>query len=265
MAGMVTYKSSTLNKTFLHVFNCLNFHELYNSDKACLSAKAGPAGRQGENTMRTSLTFLCLIFLSSAVWAETINLKEGRSVTGKIIQKSDSEVKVDVNGISMTYYVDEIKDIDGKPLVTPTPMATVAPKVPEIVATKIPILPAVPKEAPVNNPTDKKALILKFIDVFGTRAAMTRNFETMLSSLAQQRPEEAAKIKERFKIDEVIDRLIPLYDKYFTAEDLKFYIDFYSSEKGKKLIFNIGSVMKDSIQVGAGYLKEKFPELANEQ
>ncbi|MBF0489984.1 MAG: DUF2059 domain-containing protein [Candidatus Omnitrophica bacterium] len=203
--------------------------------------------------MKTLFTVVAFLFLSSSVFAETIHFKDGRSVNGKVLERTSSEVKVDVNGIPMTYYADELQDIDGNPI------GGDAPKAPVITATQIPIA-----TAPVSdNPAEKKALILKFIDVFGTRKAMTRNFETLLDTLAQQKPEDAAKIREGFKIDEVIDRLIPLYDKYFTSEDLKTYIDFYSSEKGQKLISSIGFVMKDSIEVGTAYLKEKFPEIDN--
>ena len=57
---------------------------------------------------------LCLMLLtSSLVFAETIHLKNGNSVSGKILEKNAQSVKVDTNGVSMTYYADEIKDIDG--------------------------------------------------------------------------------------------------------------------------------------------------------
>ena len=61
--------------------------------------------------------------------------------------------------------------------------------------------------------------------------------------------------------DEMIERLIPLYDKHFTSQDLKTYIDFYSSEKGQRLMVSIGAVTKESIEVATAYLKEKFPEV----
>ncbi len=197
--------------------------------------------------MKTVITFLSLIFLSSTVFAETIHFKDGKTVNAKILQKGSSEVKVDLNGMTMTYYVDEIQDIDGQAI------DAAAPKAPE-------------ETTSVSQaPQEKKALILKFIDVFGTRKAMTLNFETMINALSKEKPEDAKKIKEGFKVDEVIDRLVPLYDKHFTSEDLKVYIDFYSSERGQRLISSIGSIMRESVDVGASYLKEKFPEMVNEQ
>ena len=48
-------------------------------------------------------------------------------------------------------------------------------------------------------------------------------------------------------------------------EDLKTYIDFYSSSKGQKLIISITAVLQESVQVSVDYLKEKFPEMVEKQ
>ncbi len=57
-------------------------------------------------------------------------------------------------------------------------------------------------------------------------------------------------LKKKYTIDDCIDRLIPVIDKYFTIEDLKESIKFFSTDAGKKLIDysflqNIGKVSKD--------------------
>ncbi len=65
--------------------------------------------------MDNKLTILSLIFLfiSSYVFAETIVLKSGKTIKGKILEKTDSSIKVDIAGIPITYYLDEIENIDG--------------------------------------------------------------------------------------------------------------------------------------------------------
>jgi hypothetical protein len=90
---------------------------------------------------------------------------------------------------------------------------------------------------------------------------MSNSLEGMINNLAKQKPEEAQKMRDRIKVDEIIDRLIPLYDQHFTADDLQAYIDFYSSPKGKKLLTEIPSLMKESVGVSAKYFTEKFPEI----
>ena len=109
----------------------------------------------------------------------------------------------------------------------------------------------------------KKALILKFIDVFGTKAAMTENLKAMTENLPADNP-DYQKIKNGINVNEIIDRLVPIYDKYFTEQDLKDYIEFYASAKGKKLIDSIAKVMRESVDVSAEYFQEKFPETANQ-
>lgn len=213
--------------------------------------------------MKILIAFVLVLFVSFDASAEIITLKDGRRVSGKIAQQDGAQLKLDVKGVMMTFYIDEISDIDGKPVEAPA-----APVSKERSGRTSRTQPAVTADENsvgegdiLESPADKKALILKFIDVFGTRAAMTANFNAIIESVAQEKPDEAKRIREKFKIDDVIERLIPLYDKYFTAEELKAYIDFYGSPKGRKLTSNISLVMKDSIEVGAAYIKETFPEL----
>jgi uncharacterized protein len=109
-------------------------------------------------------------------------------------------------------------------------------------------------------PPTKKALILKFIDVFGTKEAMANNLNEMLQTLPPD-SEEAKKMKEGIKVNEIIDRLIPIYDKQFSEAELQAFIDFYTSENGKKLVAGIPAIMQESVEVSAQYFREKFPEM----
>jgi len=53
------------------------------------------------------------LFISSSIFAETIILKSGKTLEVKIVEKTDTYIKVDIDGISITYYLDEIENIDG--------------------------------------------------------------------------------------------------------------------------------------------------------
>lgn len=191
--------------------------------------------------MKKFFLLVVVVLLSSAALAETVNLKNGQTITGKILEKDAQSIKLESNGVATTYYMDEIKDIDGKTIEAP-----------------------VPAKAIVDDPKEKRALILKFIEVFGTRKVMAQNFEMMFESLSQEKPDMASKLREKVKVDEIIERLIPLYEKHFTSQELKSYIEFYSSPVGAKLINNISVIMKESIAVSTDYIKEKFPEMAKE-
>jgi hypothetical protein len=133
--------------------------------------------------------------------------------------------------------------------VAPSPVAPVAPAKE--------VAPTMPVAAPsaVLSP-EKKEKILKFIEVFGTRETMKMNFDQILASMP---PQDAEKLKGAFNIDEVIQELIPLYDKYFTSEDLDGFIQFYSSPTGHKLVQTIPLIMKESVDVSAKYFEEHLP------
>jgi len=46
-------------------------------------------------------------------FAETIALKSGKSVEGKLIEKTDKYIKIDFMGVPLTYFLDEVESIDG--------------------------------------------------------------------------------------------------------------------------------------------------------
>jgi hypothetical protein len=59
------------------------------------------------------------LFFPIFAFAETIVLKSGKAVEGKIIEKTDKYVKVDFLGVELTYFLDEIDKIEGELLVVP--------------------------------------------------------------------------------------------------------------------------------------------------
>jgi hypothetical protein len=192
--------------------------------------------------MMVMMIFLCL----GAASAVSVNLTNGNVVQGDIVKQDSKGLQISVDGVTMTYYADEIKDIDGKPFAA---------------GQKEPVSNT-PKPAPTAGGIgpDKRILILKFIDVFGTRQALTNNFELMLKQIAKEKPDEAQKIRQRVKVDEIIERLLPIYDRNFTSDDLKAFITFYGSAEGQKLISTIPQLMKESVQESVKYMEEKFPE-----
>ena len=186
--------------------------------------------------MKTIILGVMFLAAATSAGAETIYLKSGTTVNGRITEKTDTSVTVDVGGATATYYQDEIDRIEEGAAAAAVPGAPVS-------------------EA-------KKQLILKFIDVFGTRASMNANFEQMMASL---KPEDAEKLRNAFKVDEIIDQLIPLYDRYFTDADLTALIGFYGSPEGKKLVDTIPQLMRDSVEVSAKYFEAKMPQEFKDQ
>lgn len=105
---------------------------------------------------------------------------------------------------------------------------------------------------------EKRELILKFIDVFGTKRAMEQNLQAMFEDMGADDP-QTQKFKSNVRVDEIIEQLLPLYDKHFTADELKAFIAFYSTPEGKKLLETIPVLMEESVDISAKYFEEKFP------
>jgi hypothetical protein len=107
----------------------------------------------------------------------------------------------------------------------------------------------------------KKDLILKFIDVFGTKKSMYANFAQMMNTLP---PAQSEVFQKTFKVDEIIQDLVPLYDKHFTEADLKALIDFYTTPIGRKLVETIPLLMNESVEVSSKYFEAHMSQLTGD-
>jgi hypothetical protein len=204
------------------------------------------------------MIMMMFVVIGNIAFATTVNLSDGRVVQGNIIKQDSKSLQISVDGVSMTYYADEIKDIDGNPFVKEPAALVSAPSVP---AMPISNNAATAASSASGVDPDKKALILKFIDVFGTHQALNHNFDMMIAQIAKEKPDEAQKIRQRVKVDEIIERLIPIYDRNFSSDDLKSFIAFYGSVQGQKLLTTIPELMKESVGESVKYMEEKFPEV----
>ena len=224
-------------------------------------------------------TGMLLAGLQSAVNADVVRLKNGNVVEGKIIEKTTDSVKIDISGVTLTYYMDEILSVEaGTPSTTvaasdtpavpveakaQTPAAPVVADVPPPVVVPPQPVAVVPDAAPASagsddiSRMDKTQLINKFVEIYGVRQNMQANFDQMTSTL---KPEQVEAFRNAVKVDEIVQLLLPIYDKHFTADELRAYIRFYSSTDGKKLVQTLPLLMKDSVDISIKYLDSHLPE-----
>ena len=172
--------------------------------------------------------------------AETIILKNGTKFEGTIISDEPSRVQLDIGGgVPRTFYRDEIEKITGGKYgeslqdVTAKPVKSIA----EI-------------------PEGKKNLILRLLEANGAKENMSKTFDQMVASVP---PQSAALVREAFKVDELIKEIIPLYDKYFTEQELRDLVAFYSSATGQRLIQTTPYMLKDVTKISVEYFKRKAP------
>ncbi|MEI8349973.1 MAG: hypothetical protein WCI77_07450 [Candidatus Omnitrophota bacterium] len=62
----------------------------------------------------SAIVFMAILFISPFVFADAIKLKNGKLVEGTIVEKNGQSVKVDLSGILLTYYLDEIESVNGE-------------------------------------------------------------------------------------------------------------------------------------------------------
>ena len=61
----------------------------------------------------TVLALLACLCLPGFVFAETIILKSGKTVEGKLVEKTDKYIKIDFQGVPITYFFDDVESING--------------------------------------------------------------------------------------------------------------------------------------------------------
>ncbi len=61
--------------------------------------------------MKRYTLFAIFILITSLASAETIKLKTGSLIEGKLVEKTDEYIKLDVSGVTVTFYNDEIENV----------------------------------------------------------------------------------------------------------------------------------------------------------
>lgn len=102
--------------------------------------------------------------------------------------------------------------------------------------------------------------IRELISITGARDITQQVLNQSIDSIKTQFPQVPQAFWNEFRAgvsaNELINRLIPIYNKYFTDEDIKQLIVFYQTPLGKKLISISPQIASDSLSVGQQYGKE---------
>lgn len=100
---------------------------------------------------------------------------------------------------------------------------------------------------------------------------MLNNFDKELLPIMDKNEVEAIKnkFKSKFKVEDVIRLVTPIYDKYLSTDDVKGLIVFYKTPLGQKMITVMPAMMNEAMQTGAKYGEkiaiEILQEMANEK
>jgi hypothetical protein len=124
-------------------------------------------------------------------------------------------------------------------------------------------------QTPVENLADKNQLVAnaqniektnnikKLLEITGAKTLTQQLLIQMLNSMKSEYPQVPEKFWDTFMAeinpDEMVKEFIPLYDKYFTNEEIKQMIAFYETPLGKKTLTVLPQITQESTAIGIRY------------
>jgi len=128
--------------------------------------------------------------------------------------------------------------------------------------------------------TPTKAEVLKFLDLMKARSSMEQMMDGVKNAMKEATresfktkvpgatPDQLEKVDaftdiifKDFPIDEMMDAMVPIYQKHLTKSDLDAIIAFYSSPVGQKLLKEQPAMMAEGMRTGQDIMMRKLPEL----
>ncbi len=103
-------------------------------------------------------------------------------------------------------------------------------------------------------PPEKRKEIEKLLRLTGMEKLMGQMETQMIASLKAQMPQVPelfwTKFQQKMNTRELVEKIIPIYDKYYSTEDIKAVNAFYETPAGQKLLSTLPQVMQEAIKVG---------------
>lgn len=115
---------------------------------------------------------------------------------------------------------------------------------------------------------EKRKEIEKLLRLTGMERLVGQMENQMIASLRQQMPQVPelfwTKFQQKMNTRELLEKIIPIYDKYYTTEDLKTVNAFYETPAGQKLLSTLPQAMQEAARVGQEW-GEKIGKQAAEE
>jgi hypothetical protein len=115
---------------------------------------------------------------------------------------------------------------------------------------------------------EKRKEIEKMLRLTGMEKLVGQMQTQMIASLKAQMPQASqlfwTKFQQKIDTRDLIEKLIPIYDKYYTTEDIRAVNAFYETPTGQKLISTLPQVMQEAMKVGQEYGEKMAKQAAEE-
>ena len=115
---------------------------------------------------------------------------------------------------------------------------------------------------------EKRAEIEKMLRLTGMEKLMNQMKTNMIASLKPAMPQLAesfwVKFEQKMDIRELVEKILPVYDKHYSLEDLKIVNAFYESPTGQRVLATMPQVMQECTVIGREW-GEKIGKQAEEE
>ena len=117
-------------------------------------------------------------------------------------------------------------------------------------------------------PPSKEAQVRQLLDLMGMKGLFVQMQTQLFEGFAEASPEIPKefwdRLKEKESVDELYELMIPIYEKYYSSEDLDAMIVFYKSPTGQKVIATLPQVMSEAMTAGQKWGEQKGKEVFEE-
>jgi hypothetical protein len=117
-------------------------------------------------------------------------------------------------------------------------------------------------------PPKKKQAIRTLLELTGmvkvADQMIGQMFEQFAKGAPSVPPEAWQRLQKKMKADELIALMIPIYDKYYTQEDIDGMIAFYRTPVGQKVITTLPDVSREGFNAGQEWGRRKGEEVVKE-
>jgi hypothetical protein len=125
-----------------------------------------------------------------------------------------------------------------------------------------------PVQAQTQVAPEKEKAIRRLLDVMGTVKLTQQMTHQMMASFRQTMPgvpEDAwSRFEKKLDAQELIDQIIPVYDKHFNKEDIEALAAFYETPLGRKVVQTLPQISQESMAIGQEWGRRKAQEVIAE-
>ncbi len=105
-----------------------------------------------------------------------------------------------------------------------------------------------------NAQSSKDVKIAELLETMGSTQAMKTSFEYMINYYKQNNPQISSQYWDNslkhVDYNELVQKLVPVYSKHFTEQEIVDLLNFYNTSTGKKMIEKMPAILEESMEIG---------------